>query len=130
MPMNGPPMKRVTAYWIFTVLAALLFALPGAGLLLRVPHFIKDMTELGYPAYFLTILGAWKLLGVIAILLRGLPRLKECAYAGMFFDLSSAVISRAVTGDNIVKILVPLLVGAITLISWRLRPPGRVLRNT
>jgi uncharacterized membrane protein YphA (DoxX/SURF4 family) len=129
MPMNGRRVKSVTAYWIFTVLVALLFAIPGAGLLLRVPHFTKDMAELGYPAYFLTILGAWKLLGVIAILSPGLPRLKEWAYAGMFFDLSSAVFSRAVTGDNIIKIVVPLLVGALMLLSWRLRPPGRVLKN-
>ena len=77
--MHGTRTRNVTAYWTFTILAALLFAVPGAALLLRVPHFTADMARLGYPVYFLTILGIWKLLGVIAILAPGLPRLKEWA---------------------------------------------------
>lgn len=117
------------AYWVFTVLAAMLFAIPGAALLLRVPHFTKDMAQLGYPAYFLMILGAWKMLGVLAILIPGRPRLKEWAYAGMFFDLTSAAISRAVVGDALIKMLVPLVVVAIVFLSWRLRPAGRILTN-
>ncbi|HEX7892827.1 MAG TPA: DoxX family protein [Terriglobales bacterium] len=117
------------AYWVFTVLAAMLFAIPGAALLLRVPHFTKDMAQLGYPAYFLMILGAWKMLGVLAILIPGRPRLKEWAYAGMFFDLTSAAISRAVVGDAFIKMLVPLVVVAIVFLSWRLRPAGRILTN-
>jgi uncharacterized membrane protein YphA (DoxX/SURF4 family) len=129
MVMDGTPTKRVTAYWIFTVLAALLFAVPGAGLLFHVPHFTSDMTRLGYPVYFLTILGVWKLLGVIAILWPGLPRLKEWAYAGMIFDLTSAVISRTVMGGDSFKILPPVLVGVIVILSWRLRPAGRVLES-
>jgi uncharacterized membrane protein YphA (DoxX/SURF4 family) len=127
--MDGLSMKNVTAYWIFTALAALLFAVPGAALLLRVPHFTKDMAQLGYPTYFLTILGAWKLLGAIAILSPGLPRLKEWAYAGMFFDLTSAVISRAVAGGDAIKILPPLLVVAIVILSWSMCPAGRALRR-
>lgn len=123
--MNSSHTNNVTAYWIFTVLAALLFAGPGAALLLRVPHFTADMAGLGYPAYFLTILGIWKLLGAIAILSPRLPRLKEWAYAGMIFDLSSAAISRTVVGDNAVKILPPIIVGIIVIFSWRLRPAER-----
>ena len=116
--------KNVTTYWIFTVLAALLFAVPGAALLLRVPHFTSDMAGLGYPAYFLTILGIWKL-GAIAILSPRLPRLKEWAYAGMIFDLSSAAISRAVVGGDPIKILPPIIVGIFVIFSWRLRPAER-----
>src|SRR6185437_6688446 len=119
MVMDHSRTKNVTAYWIFTLLAALLFAVPGAALLLRVPHFTNDMAQLGYPTYFLTILGVWKLLGVIAIVLPGLPRLKEWAYAGMIFDLSSAVISRTVAGNDAVKIFPPLLVMVIVILSWR-----------
>ena len=122
--------KNVTAYWIFTVLTALLFAIPGAALLFRVPHFTEDMARLGYPGYFLTVLGVWKLLGVIAILAPDLPRLKEWAYAGMVFDLTSAVISRAITGGEAIKILPPLVVVAIVFLSWKLRPRGRALRAT
>lgn len=116
--------KNVT-YWVFTVLTALLFAIPGAALLFRVPHFTEDMARLGYPAYFLMILGVWKLLGVIAILVPDLPRLKEWAYAGMIFDLTSAVMSRTITGGNAIKILPPLIVIAIVFLSWKLRPLGR-----
>ena len=123
--MNSSHTKNVTAYWVFTVLAALLFAVPGAALLLRVPHFTADMAGLGYPAYFLTILGIWKLLGAITILSPRLPRVKEWAYAGMIFDLSSAVISRSVVGENAIKVLPPILVGIIVILSWRLRPAER-----
>jgi len=123
--MDKSPTKNAVAYWIFTVLAAVLFAIPGAALLLRVPHFTNDMAQLGYPTYFLTILGVWKLLGVIVILCPGLPRLKEWAYAGMTFDLTSAAISRAAAGNDPVKILPPLLVLVIVIVSWRLRPVGR-----
>ena len=127
--MDGTRTNNVAAYWIFTVLAALLFAVPGAALLFHVPHFTTDMARLGYPVYFLTILGVWKLLGVIAILWPGLPRLKEWAYAGMLFDLTSAVISRTVMGGDAFKILPPVLVGVMVILSWRLRPAGRVLES-
>lgn len=126
--MDGPPTKNALAYWIFTVLAALLFGIPGAALLLRVTHFTNDMAQLGYPTYFLTILGIWKLLGVIAILSPGAPRLKEWAYAGMTFDLICAAISRTVAGNDPVKILPPLLVLVIVIVSWRLCPVGRAWR--
>lgn len=126
--MDGLRSKHVLGYWLFTGLAALLFAVPGMALLLRVPHFTEDMAHLGYPAYFLAILGVWKLLGVAAILSPGLPRLKEWAYAGMIFDLTGAVISRSVMGFDPVMILPPLIGIAIVCLSWRLRPAERVLR--
>jgi uncharacterized membrane protein YphA (DoxX/SURF4 family) len=125
--MDSLPAKNVTTYWIFTLLTALLFAVPGAALLLRVPHFTEDMAPLRYPAYFLTILGVWKLLGVVAILSPGLPRLKEWAYAGMVFDLASAAISRAITRGDLIKIVPPLVVVAIVFVSCTLRPAGRTL---
>jgi hypothetical protein len=128
--MDRTPTTSVMAYWVFTVLAALLFAVPGVALLLRVPHFTADIAHLGYPDYFLMILGAWKLLGVLAILAPGLPRVKEWAYAGMFFDLTSAVISRTVIGGSFIKMFPPLVVIAIVFLSWQLRPAERVLRST
>jgi|SRR5690348_11960266 hypothetical protein len=128
--MDRTQTTSVMAYWVFTVLAALLFAVPGVALLLRVPHFTADIAHLGYPDYFLMILGAWKLLGVLAILAPGLPRVKEWAYAGMFFDLTSAVISRTVIGGSFIKMFPPLVVIAIVFLSWQLRPAERVLRST
>lgn len=127
--MDSPRAKNLTTYWIFTVLTALLFAIPGAALLLRVPHFTEDMAALGYPAYFLTILGVWKLLGAVAILSPGLPRVKEWAYAGMVFDLTSAVISRTVMGGDLVKTLPPLAGVAMVYLSWKLRPAGRAFET-
>lgn len=115
-------------YWGATGVAAIAFIVPGLQNLLRADHVVQDMTALGYPAYFMTILGAWKILGALAIVMPGLPRLKEWAYAGMFFDLSGAAISRAVAGDDIAMIFPPLAVAIIVGLSWWLRPIGRVLR--
>lgn len=120
---------RTLGYWITTVLAALLFTVPGIGLLGRLPHFVEDMSRLGYPLYFLTLLGVWKILGAIAIVAPGFPRLKEWAYAGMVFDLSSAAVSRAVVGDTAVKMIVPCIIGCVVLISWALRSNGRCCRK-
>jgi uncharacterized membrane protein YphA (DoxX/SURF4 family) len=120
---------RTIGYWVTTVLAALLFTVPGIGLLGRMPHFTEDMTHLGYPLYFLTILGAWKVLGAVAIMAPGLPRLKEWAYAGMIFDLSGAVASHAVMGDAATKVVMPCIVGCLVITSWALRTDDRVLRT-
>ena len=85
------------------------------------------MTHLGYPVYFASILGLWKLLGAIAIVAPGFPRLKEWAYAGFFFDLTSAAVSRAAVGDGVADILAPLGFLALVLASWALRPASRTL---
>jgi hypothetical protein len=118
---------RELGYWITTVSSAALFAAPGAALLAGVPHFTEDMSHLGYPAYFLAILGTWKVLGAATILAPRLPRLKEWAYAGMIFDATSAALSRAALHDGVVKIALPLLIAAVVTASWALRPPTRRL---
>jgi uncharacterized membrane protein YphA (DoxX/SURF4 family) len=120
--MDDSITKRTTSYWVVTALTALLFAVPGVALLLRVPHFAEDMAHLGYPSYFLAILGTWKILGALVILVPGLPRLKEWAYAGMVFDATSAALSRAVMGDGVIKVIAPLLITTLVLLSWKLRP--------
>lgn len=127
MLMNNSTTKRTIGYWIVTAFTALLFAVPGVALLLRIPHFTQDMAHLGYPSYFLAILGTWKILGAVVILAPGLPRFKEWAYAGMVFDATSAVFSRATMGDGVVKIIAPLIITALVLLSWKLRPARRVL---
>lgn len=120
---------RTVSYWIATSLTALLFTVPGIGLVSHAPHFTQDMGSLGYPLYFLTFLGVWKILGAIAILLPGFPRLKEWAYAGMTFDICGAVVSRAVSGSGSIMVLVPLVVGGLMLVSWALRPDSRKLKS-
>ncbi len=114
-------------YWIATLLAAVAFVVPGVLNLVHAPHMVQDMAHLGYPAYFPTILGAWKVLGALAIVLPGRPRLKEWAYAGMMFDLTGAAVSRAAIGDGALMILVPLVIAAIVGTSWALRPAPRRL---
>jgi uncharacterized membrane protein YphA (DoxX/SURF4 family) len=118
---------REAGYWVATVSSTALFAVPGAALLARVPHFTEDMSHLGYPGYFLAILGVWKVLGAATIVAPRLSRLKEWAYAGMIFDATSAAISRAAVGDGVVKIAFPMVIAAVVMASWALRPPTRRL---
>jgi uncharacterized membrane protein YphA (DoxX/SURF4 family) len=118
---------RAVAYWICTILVVFSFLSGGVVDLLRVPQALEGMTHLGYPAYFMVILGFWKVLGGLAILLPGLPLLKEWAYAGMIFDLTGASASHVASGDDVRHILVPLLLAALVVASWALRPAGRKL---
>ena len=90
--------KRI-AYWVTTILVAF-FMSGGVAQILQFranPHGV--VAELGYPMYFFLILGIWKVLGAIAILVPGFPRLKEWAYAGIFFDLTGAAASCAAVGE-------------------------------
>ncbi len=120
---------RQVAYWVTTALTAFVFLSGGAGELARPAALMEGMTHLGYPAYFVTILGVWKVLGGVAVLVPRTPRLKEWVYAGMFFDLSGATASHASVGDPAVKIAVPIILLAIVVASWALRPESRWLRG-
>jgi uncharacterized membrane protein YphA (DoxX/SURF4 family) len=120
---------QTVGYWICTALIALAFLSGGAGELLRAPQVVEGMTHLGYPVYFVVILGIWKLLGGVAILLPGFPLLKEWAYAGMIFDLTGASASHVASGDDVRHILVPLVLAALVVASWALRPEGRRLKR-
>ena len=115
------------AYWVTTALTAFVFLSGGVMDIIQPPDLLKGMTDLGYPAYFTTILGVWKILGGIAALAPRLPRLKEWAYAGMFFDLSGAAASHASVGDPVAKIVTPLILLGIVMASWALRPESRKL---
>ncbi len=86
---------RLIAYWITTALTAFVFVAGGATDLARPDALMAGMNSLGYPPYFVLILGVWKILGGVAILVPGTPRLKEWAYAGMVFDLTGAAASHA-----------------------------------
>jgi uncharacterized membrane protein YphA (DoxX/SURF4 family) len=88
---------------------------------------VEGMILLGYPLYFMMILGVWKVLGTIALLVPAFPRLKEWAYAGIFFTMSGAAISHAVTGDAAWHILYTGCLAVLTLASWALRPQSRKL---
>jgi uncharacterized membrane protein YphA (DoxX/SURF4 family) len=116
-------------YWATTGLVAIAFASSGAANLTRSAGVLAGMTRLGYPSYLATLLGVWQLLGAVAILVPGLPRLKEWAYAGMFFDLSGAIVSHLVMADRLDKILGPLALLGVAIGSWAQRPESRILRT-
>lgn len=118
---------RAVGYWLATGLVAVAFVVPGIGNLAHAPHIAGEMAHLGYPTYFLTILGTWKVLGALAVVVPGVARLKEWAYAGMIFDLTGAAASRAALGDSVQMIVVPLVIAGLVLTSWALRPAGRTL---
>ena len=90
---------------------------------------VDGMHALGYPTYFLTILGIWKVLGAIAMLVPRFPRLKEWAYAGIFFDLTGAAASWAAVGGpgEAFHIIAPLIIAGFTVASWTLRPASRIV---
>jgi uncharacterized membrane protein YphA (DoxX/SURF4 family) len=125
---------KIIAYWVTTVIIALELLAGGATDLLHGREVIvagesvvEVFMHLGYPTYLLTILGVWKLLGAAALLAPRLPRLKEWAYAGTFFELTGAVASHAARGDNISDLVGPLILAALALASWALRPQSRIL---
>ncbi|HUO09062.1 MAG TPA: DoxX family protein [Phycisphaerae bacterium] len=118
--------NRAIAYWVAT--AVLLFELIVGGFwdVLRVPHVRAVMERVGYPAYFIVILGIWKLLGAVALLIPRFPRLKEWAYAGVIFSITGALISHVASRDIEVGPMVYLVVMlGVTAASWSLRPPSR-----
>jgi hypothetical protein len=86
---------------------------------------VEGIIRLGYPAFFVNILGFWKVMGGIILLIPGFPRVKEWAYAGIVFDLSGAAVSNAVSGMPGWHVVVTLILLAITLLSWALRPSVR-----
>lgn len=122
---------RSIAYWITTGVVAFFV---GSGGIAQVwqykanPHGV--VPELGYPMYFFAILGVWKVLGAIAILAPRFPRLKEWAYAGIFFDLTGAAASCAAVGGYGAygfHVLAPLILAGMTAVSWALRPQSRII---
>jgi uncharacterized membrane protein YphA (DoxX/SURF4 family) len=114
-------------YWIATAWLALGMISTGIVQLLKVKEEAELFNRLGYPAYLLTMLGIWKLLGVIAVLLPKLPLLKEWAYAGFFFAMSGAVFSHLAMGDSAKEYFGPVLLIILTVVSWYFRPADRKL---
>ncbi len=112
-------------YWIATLWLALGMVSTGGVQLLKVEDEVANITKLGYPVYFLTILGTWKILGVIAVLVPRFPLLKEWAYAGFFFAMTGATWSRIAAGDPVSAMFPSLLLLVLTVVSWYFRPADR-----
>jgi hypothetical protein len=122
MVANTVPVSRLrtAGYWISTGMIALAFGSGGVAYLAGAEVQLRGMAELGYPAYFVTILGVLKVLGALAIVTSRFPRLREWAYAGIAFDLIGAAASHAAVGHSAVKVAVPLVILAIMAVSWKL----------
>lgn len=118
---------RKIIYWIATVWLALgLFATGIAQLLGADGQGGADMlAKLGFPAYIMPLLGVWKVLAVLALLVPKFPLIKEWAYAGVFFLMSGAIYSHIAAHDAAVETLPGLLLLVLGVISWFLRPESR-----
>lgn len=112
-------------YWIATGWLSLGMVSTGIVQLLKMKEEADMLAHLGYPLYFLTLLGSWKILGVAAVLVPKFSLLKEWAYAGFFFAMSGAVFSHIAVGDDAKALFGPLLLLILTAVSWYFRPADR-----
>ena len=120
--------RHIIAYWVTTGLVVFELAMGGVWDILRVPQVRGLIERLGYPPYFLVILGIWKLLGAVALVIPRFPRLKEWAYAGVLFDLTGAVASLFAWGlIDVGTTAYPIVMTGVALASWALRPSSRRL---
>src|SRR6195952_3581993 len=111
--------KRIW-YWIITILLSFCIFSGGLAQTMQLKQTIEGFKPLGYPTYFILLIGIWKMLGIIAILAPGFKLLKEWAYAGIFFTMTGAVISHIASNDISVQIIAPFLLAVFTVLSWYL----------
>jgi len=117
--------RNKVVYWVATGFLAFGMLAGGIQQMLQIGGYNEIVTQLGYPLYLLSILGTWKILGVIAILIPKNPLLKEWAYAGFFFAMSGATISHFAVGQAITEALPSIILLLVTVTSWYFRPNDR-----
>jgi len=120
-------MVRKIGYWIATVLIALGYLTGAYFDIVQPEDMMAEAHKLGYPRFFFSILGVWKLGAGIVILVPRLPRLKEWAYAGIVINTTGAAATHIYMKDAIGDIVTPLVLLAIAMASWALRPASRKL---
>jgi uncharacterized membrane protein YphA (DoxX/SURF4 family) len=118
---------KLIAYWATTAILAFVMISGAYGELTQQWGTLETHTVLGYPLYLLTIIGLWKVLGAITLVVPRFPRLKEWAYAGMFFNMTGAFISHAVVGDGAFHLIATSFIALLVVASWALRPQSRTL---
>ncbi|WP_316813735.1 DoxX family protein [Pedobacter heparinus] len=121
--------SRKIIYWIATLWLSLGMLSTAVVQVIKMKEEVDMMTHLGYPLYFLTLLGIWKILGVIAVLIPRFPLLKEWAYAGFFFAMSGAIFSHLACGDGAKEFFGPVLLLILTFVSWYFRPADRIISS-
>ena len=114
-----------TVYWASTIFLAIGMLAGGIQQALQIGGYVPIARDLGYPVYLLSIIGIWKILGVVALLLPGTPVLKEWAYAGFIFVMSGAAVSHFLAGQPYTEAIPSLILLAVALVSWHFRPADR-----
>lgn len=110
--------KLRLAYWLVTPLFLVLQGWAAVQYLVEAPRMTATITDLGYPIYFMKMLGVAKVFGILAIV-TGLSRpLKEWAYAGFTFDVAAAFVSHLCVGDSLLVALVPAAFLVLQLTSY------------
>jgi hypothetical protein len=125
LPVVGSARWRTACYWLSTVAMTAELAVGGIWDITRLPSVRDLVVHLGYPSYFLVLLGTWKVLGAAALLVPGRALLKEWAYAGAFFAYTGAIASHLATGYALTELWALFPLTALTALSWALRPDTR-----
>ena len=117
--------RRLAWYWVATGLVAAELGVGGIWDIARLPFVATIVTHLGYPSYFLVLLGCWKVLGCAALLVPRRALLKEWAYAGALFTYTGAIVSHLTKGYDLGEVAILVVMAALTVLSWALRPASR-----
>lgn len=117
--------RRMIGYWAATLVLGLECLVGGVWGALQLPPFIGIVRHLGYPPYFMTILGVWYFLAGVALLVPRRPLLKEWTYAGLIFNYRGAAASHVVMRDGVGALIGPFVFVVLVIASWALRPPSR-----
>jgi hypothetical protein len=117
--------RKLIWYWIITAILSFCIFFGGLTQALLLKQTVQGFKPLGYPTYFIALIGIWKMLGVIAILAPKFQLLKEWAYAGIFFAMTGAVISHIASNDIHAQIIAPAVSAVFAVLSWYLRPADR-----
>lgn len=120
---------RQVAYWTTTILLCTGMLSGGIAQVMHAKWNVDGMVRLGYPLYFMSILGCWKILGVMALLMPGFRLVKEWAYAGLFFVMTGAVISHLAVGDGLKGVIAQAIFVLLIIASWHLRPTTRKISS-
>jgi hypothetical protein len=117
--------RRLAWYWAVTIPVVAEMAVGGIWDIARLSFVSTLVTHLGYPSYFLVLLGTWKVLGAAALVVPRRPLLKEWAYAGAFFTYTGAIVSHLTRGYDVGEVGILAVMTALTVLSWALRPASR-----
>jgi hypothetical protein len=118
---------RAFLYWTTTALVALPLVMGGLAHFHLDPSMVENMRLMGYSTSFMRLLGFWKILAVPALLIPGAARLKEFAYAGIFFLLTGAAYSHYAAGHGLGGAAPALVILCLAFASYLLRPASRAL---